>query len=201
MHLYEMLDSWSLSRIDAVVLVNQGMLAHPRLAERNNVNFHTVNNGISVEVPAASPCKELKLRQGEGCNIVAVGRLSPEKGFDVLLKAIARVVEDGVDVSLVIFGEGSLRRRLEELVAMLGLGDRVKLPGFVANAAATFSCFDFLVMPSLTEGLPITLLEAMRGQLPVIASKVGGIPNVLENGAGGILVEPGDVERIGSSDF
>ena len=71
-------------------------------------------------------------------------------------------------------------------------GNRVKLPGFIDNAAATFSCFDFLVMPSLTEGLPITLLEAMRGHLPVIASKVGGIPNVLENGVGGILVEPGD---------
>ena len=122
MHLYEMLDSWSLSRIDAVVLVNEGMLAHPRLAERNNVNFHIVNNGIGIEVPDSYPCKDLKLRPGESCNIVAVGRLSPEKGFDVLLKAIARVVEDGVDVSLVIFGEGSLRRRLEELVAILVWG-------------------------------------------------------------------------------
>ena len=124
MHLYEMLDSWALSRIDAVVLVNQGMLAHPRLAERNNVKFHIVNNGISVEVPSSFPCKELNLRPGEGCNIVAVGRLSHEKGFDVLLKAIAHVVADGGDVSLVIFGEGNLRRRLEELVAQLGLREQ-----------------------------------------------------------------------------
>ena len=70
------------------------------------------------------------------------------------------------------------------------------MPGFVENAAATFSCFDLLVMPSLSEGLPITLLEAMRAKLPVIASKVGGIPNVLEDGAGGLLVEPGDVEEL-----
>ena len=62
----------------------------------------------------------------------------------------------------------------------------------MSNVAATFSCFDLLVMPSLTEGLPITLLEAMRGKLPIIASKVGGIPNVLENGVGGILVEASD---------
>ncbi len=199
MRLYETLDSWALSRIDAVVLVNQGMLTHPRLAKRKNVNFHIVNNGISVEVPESFPCQDLKLRPGEGCNIVAVGRLSPEKGFDVLLQATARVVKDGGDVSLVIFGEGHLRSRLEELVAQLGLGDRVQLPGFVANAAATFSCFDFLVMPSLTEGLPITLLEAMRGHLPVIASKVGGIPNVLEDGVDGILVEPGDERGLAAA--
>ena len=104
------------------MLVNEGMLAHPRLAERNNVNFHIVNNGIGIEVPDFYPFEDLKLQSGQCCNIVAVGRLSPEKGFDVILKAIARVAEDGVDVSLVIFGEGFLRRRLEELVANLGLG-------------------------------------------------------------------------------
>ncbi|MFT5728837.1 MAG: glycosyltransferase involved in cell wall biosynthesis [Desulforhopalus sp.] len=192
MHLYELLDSWALSRMDAVVLVNKGMLAHSRLAGRDNIKFHIVNNGINVEEPESYPCAELKLRQVRDANIVAVGRLSPEKGFNVLLKAIARVVENGGDVSLVIFGEGRLRRKLEELILQLGLQGRVKMSGFVSNVAATFSCFDLLVMPSLTEGLPITLLEAMRGKLPVIASKVGGIPNVLEDGVGGILVEAGD---------
>jgi glycosyltransferase involved in cell wall biosynthesis len=72
------------------------------------------------------------------------------------------------------------------------------MPGFFGNVAVTFPCFDLLVMPSLSEGLPITLLEAMRGRLPIIASKVGGIPNVLEGGTGGLLVEPGD--EIGLAD-
>ena len=189
MRLYEMLDSWSLSRMDAVVLVNKGMLTHPRIAGRKDLKIHIVNNGISVGYPDMYPCTDLNLSSGKGLNIVAVGRLSPEKGFDVLLKAIARVVENGVDVSLVLFGEGTWRRKLEKLISLLGLRDRVKMPGFVSNAAATFSCFDLLVIPSLTEGLPITLLEAMRGKIPVIASRVGGIPNVLEDGVGGILVE------------
>ena len=196
MRLYEWLDSLTLSRMYAVVFVNKGMLAHPKIAGRKTVNFHIVNNGISVDEPDTYPCDALKVPSATGLKIVAVGRLSPEKGFDVLLKAMARVVESGRDVSLVLFGEGGERRKLEDLVCQLDLQESVKMPGFVENAAATFSCFDLLVMPSLTEGLPITLLEAMRAKLPVIASKVGGIPNVLEDGAGGLLVEPGDVEEL-----
>jgi glycosyltransferase involved in cell wall biosynthesis len=198
MRLYELLDLWTLSRMDAVVLVNKGMLTNPKLAGRKNIKFHIVNNGISVESPASYPCEELKISSGDGFKIVAVGRLSPEKGFDVLLKAIGRVVDKGENVSLVLFGEGKERRKLEELVLRLGLNERVKMPGFFGNVAVTFPCFDLLVMPSLSEGLPITLLEAMRGRLPIIASKVGGIPNLLEGGAGGLLVEPGD--EIGLAD-
>lgn len=196
MRLYEWLDSWALCQMNAVVLVNKGMLTHPRLAERKNVKFHIVNNGISVEELDSYPCAELKLRTRGGLNIVAVGRFSPEKGFAVLLKAIARVVDKGEDVSLVLFGEGRGRRKLEDLILQLGLHGRVKMPGFVRNVAATFSCFDLLVMPSLTEGLPIVLLEAMRAKLPVIASRVGGIPNVLKGGVSGLLVEPEDDEEL-----
>ncbi len=199
MHLYELMDFWTLSRMDAVILVDKGMLTHPRLMTNKKNQFHVINNGISAEAPNAYPCDKLKLHFSESFKIVAVGRLSPEKGFDVLLKAIARVIEDGGDVFLVLFGEGNWRIKLENLVLKLGLGDRVKMPGFLNNAAATFSCFDLLVMPSLTEGLPITLLEAMRGRVPVIASKVGGIPNVLENGVVGILVEPGDVVGLANA--
>ncbi|GAB6194028.1 glycosyltransferase [Desulfocastanea catecholica] len=196
MRLYETIDSWTLSKMDAVVLVNKGMLTHSRVAETKNVKFHVVNNGISVEEPDAHPCAELRLEPKGGVNIVAVGRLSPEKGFDVLLRALARVVELGNDVSLVLFGEGRERRKLEELISQLGLHRRVKLPGYKRNVDATFSCFDLLVMPSLTEGLPITLLEAMRAKLPVIASRVGGIPNVIKDGVSGLLVEPANVEEL-----
>ena len=72
------------------------------------------------------PCADLKLSSGKGLNIVAVGRLSPEKGFDVLFKAIAHAVEKGVDVSLVLFGEGRLRRKLEDLISHLGLQTELK---------------------------------------------------------------------------
>jgi glycosyltransferase involved in cell wall biosynthesis len=73
------------------------------------------------------------------------------------------------------------------------------MPGYKDNVSAIFSYFDFLIIPSLTEGLPITLLEALRAKLPVIATKVGGIPNVLEFGACGLLVEPGNVEALSAA--
>jgi glycosyltransferase involved in cell wall biosynthesis len=95
MRLYEWLDSLTFSQMDAVVIVNKGMLTHPNLAGRKNVNLLIVNNGINVEEPDKYPCAELKLPSGEQFNIVAVGRLSFEKDFDVLLNAIARVVEGG----------------------------------------------------------------------------------------------------------
>ena len=196
MRMYEWLDSWLLPRVDAVVLVNQSMLAHPRLVGKKNIKLYIVNNGISTEEPSPSSCEELPIRRNSGVNIVAVGRLSPEKGFDILLKAMALVIESGKDVSLVVFGEGGERQKLENLICQLGLQDRVRMPGFIKNAAATFSCFDFLVMPSLTEGLPITLLEAMRARLPVIASRVGGIPKLLTSGVSGLLVEPNNEKEL-----
>ena len=93
MRMYEWLDSWLMPKMDAVVLVNQSMLAHPRLSGKKNISWYIVNNGISTEVPVPFPCKELPINQDSGVNIVAVGRLSPEKGFDILLKALALVIE------------------------------------------------------------------------------------------------------------
>ncbi len=198
MHLYEWFDSRILSRMDAVVLVNKGMLTHPKLSNIKNT-FHIINNGISTEHPDDYPCEDIIIRQGKDLKIVAVGRLSPEKGFDILLKALALVAEEGYEVSLTLFGEGEMREKLGKLVEELGLHEQVAMPGFIENVASTFSCFDLLVMPSFTEGLPITLLEAMRAEIPIIASKVGGIPNVIQHGVGGLLVAPGNVKELADS--
>ena len=105
-------------------------------------------------------------------------------------------MKSGNDVSVVVIGEGRERQKLEDLINQLGLQERVRMVGFLKNAAATFSCFDFLVMPSLTEGLPITLLEAMRARLPVIASRVGGIPQLLTDGVSGLLVAPNNENEL-----
>lgn len=196
MRLYEWLDRLVLPIMDGVVLVNRGMLSHPRLAARKNISLHVVNNGISTKKPEPYPCEQLKNQADSTLHLVAVGRLSPEKGFDVLLQAMARVRDRGGNISLVLFGEGNERRNLEELINRLNLQKCVYLAGFMAEVAATFPCFDVLVMPSLTEGLPITLLEAMRARLPVIASAVGGIPHVIENERSGLLVVPGKVDSL-----
>ena len=189
----------SCPRLDAVVLVNKSMLEHPKFIRRINEKFHVVDNGIKSEIPNQYPCSKFYSQHGSDLKIVAVGRLSTEKGFEFLLKALTHVVNKFVDVSLVILGEGGKRQKLQNLINRLKLQERVKMPGFVQDAAATFSCFDLLVMPSLTEGLPITLLEAMRAKLPVIASRVGGIPTVIKNGDSGFLVNPGDEKELASA--
>lgn len=199
MRLYEWLDSLTLPKIDAVVFVNKGMLTHPRLTNKEKINLHVVNNGISTESTDLYPCNELNLKPGKDLKIIAVGRLSPEKGFDILLKALALVVREGHEISLALFGDGGGRSQFENMVSELDLQENVILPGFIGDVAATFSCFDLLVMSSFTEGLPITLLEAMRAKIPVIASKVGGIPNVIQDGVSGVLVEPGNVAELAAA--
>jgi len=97
---------------------------------------------------------------------------------------------------LIIIGEGYERNLLEEMVLKSKLRDRVMLPGYRNNAENYLPYFNLFVLSSLTEGLPITLLEAMQAKLPIVATKVGGIPEVLQNGKGGLLVESENAENL-----
>jgi glycosyltransferase involved in cell wall biosynthesis len=199
LRIYEWLDAISLRYMDAVVLVNKGMLKHQNIEKQNSSNVYVINNGIALKEKNNLPCDTYPWCTGTGVKIISVGRLSPEKGFANLLEAMSIVVQQGLDVRLTLLGEGGLRDKLERQIVRLELEDRVVMPGFIENASQFFSCFDLLVMPSLTEGLPITLLEAMRAKLPIVASSVGGIPDVLEDGVGGILVQPENVKELAAA--
>jgi len=194
MRMYEWLDSLSLRFIDAVVLVNRGMLEHPALMKKRLFHPSIVNNGIASAPDTAPFAMDPAIAEfcEWGFVIGALGRLSPEKGYNHLIDALAILLERGRDVHLVIFGEGEERKALEGQVARLGLEERVRMPGFLPNAGCFLPYFDILAMPSLTEGLPITLLEAMRAGVPIAASRVGGIPYLLEEGKSGLLVPPAD---------
>ena len=131
-----------------------------------------------------------------GFTICAVGRLSPEKGFDLLIDAVSALVAEGRDLRLVIMGEGGLRKELESQAGALMLGDRLLMPGYVPNAKSCLSRLGLFAMPSLTEGLPMVLLEAMAAGVPIVASRVGGIPEMLSQGRAGILVPPRDFDAL-----
>lgn len=188
MALYQWLDRWSLRFVDRVVVVSESMLQMKpvRYLERVSV----IRNGIDL-----GECRPRRTRAtGNGDEIVigAVGRLSPEKGFDSLVDALAMVRHAGVQARLIVIGEGAERQRLERLIQEKGLTDLVQLPGYRADVARFLLDIDVFVVSSLSEGAPMSVLEAMRARTPVIATSVGGIPEMLEHGRAGMLVKPRD---------
>jgi glycosyltransferase involved in cell wall biosynthesis len=126
----------------------------------------------------------------------AVGRLFPEKGFDVLIRSVHALRRAGGDVALVIAGEGEDRPRLEALVRELGVGDRVHLPGHHAEPMVLYEAMDVFALSSLREGLPNVLLEAMALEVPVVATRIAGVPRLVQGGDNGLLVAPGSVEEL-----
>jgi glycosyltransferase involved in cell wall biosynthesis len=128
--------------------------------------------------------------------IGALGRLSPEKGFDRLIDAFVQLRQRGLEARLVIAGEGPERAALERQITASGHADRIELLGFCADTRAFLECLDLFVLSSLREGLPNALLEAMAVEVPVVATCVGGVPRVVRHGINGLLVDPGDGDRL-----
>jgi glycosyltransferase involved in cell wall biosynthesis len=127
---------------------------------------------------------------------VCAARLEEEKGHAVLIEALALLMARGLDFIVVLAGEGSLRGELERRVAAAGLADRVRFAGRVDVLGPLLLAADACVLPSLWEALPLTLLEAMTRARPVVASAVGGVPEVIEDGVTGRLVPAGDAAAL-----
>src|SRR5262249_7680260 len=117
-----------------------------------------------------------------------VGRLSEEKGLAYLLQALKHWTSAAIRWRLVIVGNGPDRAELERAVRSLELGERVIFAGFQTDTAPWYAAMDAFVLPSLTEGTPMVLLEAMASGIPIIASSVGGVPAMISSGKHGLLV-------------
>lgn len=193
---YEWLDRHALRRCDAVVLVHDGMRDDPALARLHHPRLRVIENGLPDADPAdTTPPADIAAFCARGYVVGAVGRLSTEKAFDVLMQAFSKLPSEA---HLVILGEGPERERLTALSQALGVADRVLLPGF-AHARSVLPLFDVFVLPSLTEGLPISLLEAMAAGRPIVATRVGGVPHVLSDGQYGRLVPAGDTDMLAAA--
>jgi len=158
-----------------------------RTGERGSVVF----NGVDLE--------ELDVRTHGSVSdryILAIGRHVPEKGFDVLIRAFALLDRD--DVRLVIAGDGPERERLEKLAADVGLAGRVELPGRACRPRTVelFQGCELFVLPSRHEPFGIVNVEAMASAKAVIATSVGGVPEIVHNGENGLLVPPDDLAAL-----
>ncbi len=125
--------------------------------------------------------------------------LAPHKGQRHLVAAAAQVVREIPDARFLIVGDGELRDTLQHQIASLGLERHVQLTGFRADALGLIKSLDLFVMSSITEGLGSVLLEAMACERAVVATRAGGIPEVVEDGATGLLVPPQDEAALAAA--
>jgi glycosyltransferase involved in cell wall biosynthesis len=198
---YEALDRLHLRYMDHIVAVSEAQAAKVRRCGVSAARVRVIHNAIDPErFTTPDPSYDGKLRRlfrSPPSRIIgAAGRLSPEKGFEVLVDAAARVRQKDASVGFVVFGDGARRERIAKRVAALGLDSAFVLTGFRADLDQFLPFFDVFVLPSYTEGLPNVVLESFAAGVPVVATAVGGTPEVIENGASGFLVPAGNADAL-----
>ncbi len=149
-----------------------------------------IYNGIDVRLYTPGVPREFKANPLKIC---AIGSLRNIKNHHLLIEAFKLALEKNQDISLQIVGDGVLRKELEAKVKMYGLQDKVIFMGVRSDIPGILSQSDVFAISSLHEGLPLSVLEAMASGLPIIATRVGGIPDVMTEGRNGFLVESGNV--------
>gem|GEM_PF-84476 len=193
--LYYAIDRARLKHYERVVCVSAELLRDCLKAGIPADRCCEIENAIDLSAYDNLPVRDdarrmLNLPAGRSV-IGAVGRLSAEKAFDVLIRAVDQLIDSGTPVTLVIAGEGPERARLESLVRELKREDHIRLIGHVADPRLVFATLDAFVISSSSEGLPNVLLEAMACGVPVISTAVGGIPKVLTDEHDGLLISSG----------
>jgi glycosyltransferase involved in cell wall biosynthesis len=193
---YEALDRFHLRFVDRVVCVSENQAEKVRRAGVATDRLRVIRNAARFRAatePQSHDRDRLRaLAGGAGPTVVAAGRLSPEKGFGVLVDAAVAVRRAVPQVRFLLFGDGAERAPLEHRIAATGLADIFRMAGFRSDLDALLPCADVVALPSFTEGLPNVALEAGAAGVPVVASDVGGVPEVVADGQTGYLVPPGD---------
>ena len=198
--LYYRIDRYCLPRYERVISVSDDLLEACSNAgvrpEQNRLLENAIDTEEYIRRQATVTAKAKLELPIQGILIGAVGRLEPEKAFDVLIRAVKDLRDRIHDVRLVIVGEGSERTRLTELASELEIADRVHLVGWQSDVKAYFEAMDVFALSSLREGLPNVLLEAMAMEVPCVATRIAGIPKLIESGVNGLLVPAGNQNEM-----
>jgi glycosyltransferase involved in cell wall biosynthesis len=201
--IFEALDKRFLRVSDHVVAVSDGqrnkILALGIPGDKVSVIHNAIDLRDGADLPGGALRKEFGIPEG-AMVVVSAGRLSPEKNFEGLIRAASRVIREMPDVYFLVFGEGFLRLELERAVREMGIEERFRFPGFRKDLLAMIRDADLFVLPSFTEGLPNVVLEAFVQGRAVVATAVGGTPEVVEHGRSGILLrEPSDPDAMAAA--
>ena len=200
---YNQLDRWSLRAANRVLTVSEPfrreLIGRGVAPERIDVVHNAIDPqwGLRDRRPEASAALRAKLGIGPEKRVVLiVGRLSSEKDHRTLLEAAHRLQGSVPPPHLVIVGDGPERPKIEETIRTLGLVGSVTLAGQVPSAEPYYGIADICVLSSLSEGSPNALLEAMAAGVPVVATAVGGVPEMVSHGESALLIQPGNCQAM-----
>ncbi|MDD5233210.1 MAG: glycosyltransferase family 4 protein [Syntrophales bacterium] len=190
---------------DRIIMLTDGERKdHLRFRVGPEEKFITIHSGVGLapftpgRIDSVSARKDLGIPPS--CPVVgAVGRLTRIKGHRYLLEAANLVLKEKPETRFVILGSGELEDDLKELALALGIENNVIFPGWRPDVAAVLAAFDVFAFPSLNEGMGKAVVEAMSMGLPVVASRIGGIPDLVEEGLNGVLVPAADPRALATS--
>ncbi|MCD0458903.1 glycosyltransferase family 4 protein [Roseiconus lacunae] len=198
--LYYAIDRWCLSRYEQVICVSRDLFEDCQRLGVEPSRLSLIDNAIALDdYDFDLPSAEAKTQLGLPTSIqlvAAVGRLSDEKGFDLLIEATVDLIRQGRDVGLVIAGDGAFRAALQSQIDASGFGDRIKLLGFVADPRVVYRAADLYVLSSYREGLPNVVLEAMAMNVPVVSTNIAGMPDLIDDGENGVMIDVGRADAI-----
>lgn len=195
----EVISKLVLRNSDAVIALTEDM--KKEMQKICNKDIIVIPNGINLEnferLSRENIRRKLEITNEQKIVIFA-GTLRPIKGVKYLIQAMNLIRQKNTKASLMLIGDGEERQSLEELVKESNLGDCVTFVGQVPNEEVLeyMAASDVFVLPSLSEGFPLVILEAMASGLPIVATKVGGLPEIIKEGDNGFLVEPKDSIEI-----
>ncbi len=159
-----------------------------------------IHNGLDIS-KYAEPRNPLETGRELGLNpdkytVAVIARLHPVKGHQYFLQAAREILNKGVNAQFLIIGEGIYRDKIKLWIKDLGLEEAVIMPGYYSPIENIYGLCDVLCVPSLMEGLGMVVLEAMHFKVPVVASNIGGIKEIIQDQSNGLLVEPGDYRGL-----
>jgi len=201
---FESLERRALSHLYGIICVCEAQRQQLEEAGVCAKNCWMVHNAVNSSHPSIDPVASGNLRKSLGIGdggalVVSAGRLSPEKGHMDLLHAIRLMPNYGNENHFVFCGDGPCKKLLEQEAHALGISHRVRFTGHRRDLMDIFGIMDLLVLPSHTEGLPNVILEGFSCEKPVVATRVGGVPEVVEDGRNGILVPPGRPDMLAAA--
>jgi N-acetyl-alpha-D-glucosaminyl L-malate synthase BshA len=193
---YQIVNNHSVERADAVTAVSEFMQreAYERLGLEREVKV--IPNFVDSQVFTPAPCEALEHDCDECRIIIHVSNFRPVKRITDLVYAMSIVTKQEPDARLMLVGDGPDRHSVEKLIESLGLHKNVTLTGFRSDIPNLLRCSDIGVLCSETESAPLTLLEGMSTGLPMIATKVGGVNEIINHGKNGLLIPPKHPEEL-----